>query len=208
LALSNLDLTQVDATTWRAQVTYKDTPLGATCPSEADCTNFIRAGEKLIFRASLTRDGVTTEMRGYDYEINFPLSMASSLFDENPRFQVRPWFFADKGRVVELNVTSDDPIIGTRQIEVYLPPSASENPQPEYDVLLGFDLGGYWMSNFTEILDYEMAEVGRAQEAVVIGFGDYKFPTLDTDERTDLLAPVSLASCHIYFIAYTSVTLS
>jgi hypothetical protein len=121
--------------------------------------------------------------------------MASSLFDENPCFQVRPWFFADKGRVVELNVTSDDPIIGTRLVEVYLPPSASENPQPEYDLLLGFDLGNYLMPLMAEIFDYEFAEVGRAREAVVIGYGDFRTPTGDSDDRTDLLTPVSHTAC-------------
>jgi hypothetical protein len=182
-------LDQVDPTTWRVNVTYRDTEEGATCPSPLDCTEVIPAGHKLTFRASLIRNSVSTNMKGYNYEINFPLSMVSSLFEDHPHFVVRPWFFADKGQIVELDVMSSDPVVGRRVIEVYIPPSATENPQPEYDVLLGFDLNGDVMPPMAQALDYEFSEIGRAKEAVVVGHGNFSYT--EHADRVNMLTPVS-----------------
>ena len=73
-----------------------------------------------------------------------------------------------------------------RTIFTYLPPSYQENPKPEYDVIFMFDLtenerGAKLVQLFDQIFTSNYA-----QEAVIIGFGDYGIGA----DRANLLTQV------------------
>jgi len=85
-------------------------------------------------------------MIGPDYEIQLPISQTSSYFaGDNPLFTFYPWFFEQTGRVEVFSVEAlQSDAVGTRNIPVYIPPGAVENPsRPVHDVIYVMDIAPF-----------------------------------------------------------------
>ena len=178
---------------WAFDIDYIEDTFGYHCPQHVNGSSMEKAlgtGEDFKFRVFLRRDGTEFEMKGLDYKIQFPLSETSTAFDVKPTYQVHPFFFATVGKVETITITSSDPDIGMRRVAVYMPPSITENPQPEYDVMIAIDISPELAEYVKPLLDFEFAEMGGlgAKELVLVGYGDY-FD--DMHDRTNLLVPVN-----------------
>ena len=100
------------------------------------------------------------KMIGPAFRIPLPISGASMAFDTNPKFTFYPNFLQKQGSLRSLDITSDHPMIGTRNIAVYLPPSFTENPPLEYDVLYWIDLNFDFAEYILDILDKLFTDIG------------------------------------------------
>ena len=183
-------LNKVGTDTWQWDFLIKGTPDGHSCQ---DCVNnqTLPLGQKFEYRVN-TDGGY--DMVGANYGIELPLSKMSSYFQNPPVRHVYPHFFTFNGTTEEVNVTSNDELIATRNWGFYLPPSFHENTYKKYPIVLAFDLGSrIAIVCFGTYLDDLTVKYALAEEAVFIGSEDYRpLPNRTWDGQGDrfyLLAP-------------------
>ncbi len=83
---------------------------------------------------------------------------------------------------------SGDDYLGTREVVLYLPPGASENPRPEYDLIYATDVGSEVAPAFARVLD-QLFDHEETSDAALVGFGDFLVDPehQDTNEDRDNL---------------------
>ena len=84
-----------------------------------------------------------------------------------------------------------DYIGNNRTTLAYFPPSYHENPKPEYDVIFMFDFYQSERGTKFQHLFNQIFSSNYAQEAVIIGFGDYGIGA----DRANMLTQVRTSAC-------------
>ena len=110
---------------WTYNVFYRADLRGYHCqncslPNES----FIANGDdlKIIFWAKTADLGTPIPMIGDVFRIPLPVSKVSTYFEKKPEFTFYPYFFGTSGAPVVMDLDSNNQVLGTRKIVVYLPP--------------------------------------------------------------------------------------
>lgn len=174
-------LTQFSSDTWTLRMVYQSSILGFQCQ---DCPDKSYLDKDTLEYRIFVDD--IKDMLGSNFAIHFPISAASSFFNDKPTFVDYPWFFTKNGEVSSYQV--DSLYIGqTRNLALYTPPSFKENTLKKYPVLLVFDLEPQFAAILQYVFEVPIYPATIAQEFILIGFGDFRGP----HGREDLLTPTS-----------------
>jgi len=169
---------------------FNSTSDGFVCFSCSDPT-LIPIGSNFEYRILTSND---QDMIGANFGLSLlPMSKTGSAF-AIPNYFAYPYFFTRTGSLTNINVTSSDPFIGTREWCYYLPASFQENTHKNtYPVAIALDMSEIYLTIIKAYLEQEVIEKGHAEELVIIGSGDYhpyipSYP--DETDRMELLTQV------------------
>ena len=190
------------------EITFKSTPNGTFCEGCPEPIETLKLGEDFQFRIwAFDESGTELEMKGATYSIPLPLSKVSSPNLKVQTFTVHPFFSQKHGKIINIvlhyktntfaltisgsilmsKIASKFEYIGNdRTTWTYLPPSYTENPKPTYDVIYMFDFGQTAMVDFFLPSLDKVFTSDLCQDAIIIGFGDYK----TKNDRFDMLTQV------------------
>ena len=188
---NSIQMESANGNKWIKEIHFVSEIAGYSCCG-ANISTVIPTGTdfKLQFYATFGAEEI--KMIAPTIRIPLPHSETSTTFDEPPTFTFHPSFTNKQGRFASINVTSMHPLIGTRNMAVYLPPSFMENPLPVYDAIYAIDISIPYGTQHQE--EFDALFSGIARDAIIIGHGDWRPDAQYSDmgiDRVNHLTPVS-----------------